>query len=57
MTNEELDELEYMQIFVAKRDMAVAEKKDMFVFNGQEVLVTNAKYVIENYENKKGIKI
>ena len=55
MTNEELSEKKDMDIFVAKRDIAIEENKDHFYIYGQLVLVSYAKYVIENYENKKGI--
>ena len=55
MTSEQLDEKRTMDLFEAKRDLAVEEGKDRFVFYGADVLVSYAKYVIENYKNK-GIK-
>ena len=52
MTVDQREEQEYIDIFTAKRDLAIEEGKDIFIFDGQEVLVSYAKYVIENHNNK-----
>jgi len=52
MTIEDIDKKKDMDIFIAKRNLAIEENKKSFTFYGREVLVDYAKYVIESYKNK-----
>jgi len=56
MTREQRNEVLDYFLLKAKYENAIIEKKENFIFNGQEILTKYAKYLLEELQTRHLIK-